>query len=149
LQQLVRALTLGSDPRDNIDALVGLGTVDAAAGSNQQSDDPRSLWAAAEATLTKALTLAPNHAVAHRAMGYLLCETNRAKRGFEELDRALAMDPNAARAHGHKGFAKVYLGQAEEAEAHVLEALRLSPRDTLFYVWLGTVGFAKASLGEY
>jgi Flp pilus assembly protein TadD len=59
------------------------------------------------------------------------------------------MDPNAARAHGHKGFAKVYIGQAEEAEAHVLEALRLSPRDTLFYMWLGIVGFAKASLGEY
>jgi TolB-like protein/class 3 adenylate cyclase len=119
-----RALELDGD---NIDALVGLGTVDAAAGSNHQTDDPRASWAAAEATLTKALTLVPNHAVAHRAMGYLLCETNRAKRGFEELDRALAMDPNAARAHGHKAFAKVYLGQAEEAEAFVLEALRLSP----------------------
>jgi TolB-like protein/class 3 adenylate cyclase len=141
-----RALELDGD---NIDALVGLGIVDAAAGSNHLTDDPRSLWAAAEATLTKALTLAPNHAVAHRVMGYLLCETNRAKRGFEELDRALAMDPNAARAHGYKGFAKVYLGHAEEAEAHVLEALRLSPRDTLFYMWLATVGFAKASLGEY
>jgi TolB-like protein len=133
----------------NVEALVGLGSVDEAVASLFMTDDPRRLWAAAEATLTKALALAPNHARAHWAMGSLLCDTNRAERGNEELDQALAIDPNMAGAHGQKGFAKVYLGQAEEAEAHVQEALRLSPRDASVSPWLFGAGIAKQYLGEH
>jgi tetratricopeptide (TPR) repeat protein len=40
-------------------------------------------------------------------------------------------------------------GRAEETEAHVLEALRLSPRDTNVSAWLLHAGAAKAYLGEY
>jgi TolB-like protein len=140
-----RALELDAG---NVDALVGLGNVDVIAGHTYQTDDPAPLLAAAEANLTKALAVAPNHAGAHRFMGYLLFLTNRAPRGIEELDRALAIDPNAARAHGLKGFAKIYLGRAEEAEAHVREAMRLSPRDRSFPFWLGYIGIARAYLGE-
>jgi TolB-like protein/class 3 adenylate cyclase len=141
-----RALEL--DP-GNVEALVSLGIVDQSAASLFMSDDPHPLWAAAEATLTKALTLAPNHARAHTAMGFVLCETNRAERGIEELDRALAIDPNMAGAHAWKGVAKVYLGRAEEAEAHVQEARRLSPRDASISFWLFVAGFAKSYLGEH
>jgi tetratricopeptide (TPR) repeat protein len=132
----------------NVDALVGLGTVDFVAGSTYQTDDAEPLLAAAETTLAKALALAPNHASARRLMGNLLCLTNRTPRGIEELERALAIDPNAARAHAYNGLAYVFLGRAEETEAHVREAMRLSPRDTLFPFWLGYVGIAKAYLGE-
>jgi TolB-like protein/class 3 adenylate cyclase/Tfp pilus assembly protein PilF len=141
-----RALALDGG---NVDALVGLGTVDAAAGSTHRTDHPAPLLAAAEANLAKALALAPNHAIAHRVMGYLLCETNRANRGVEELERALAIDPNAARAHACKGLAKMLIGKADETEAHVLEALRLSPRDTFVSLWFSYIGLAKAYLGEY
>ena len=99
-----RALELGPD---NVGALVGLGIVDAVVSGGYMADDPAPIAAAAEASLTKALTLAPNNAVAHRAMGYLLCETNRAPRGLEELERAQALDPNMAGAHGHAGLAKI------------------------------------------
>jgi hypothetical protein len=33
------------------------------------------------------------------------------------------------------GLAEVHLGRAEKTEGHVLEALRLSPRDTWAYAW--------------
>jgi TolB-like protein len=140
------ASALEVDP-GNVEALVGLGRADTLVASLFMTDDSRSLWAAAEATLTKALTLAPNHALAHRAMGTLLGETYRAERGIEELDRALAIDPNMAMAHGNKGLAKVYIGRAEETEAHVQEALRLSPRDTFVWFWLFFAGMAQSYLG--
>ena len=133
----------------NVEALVSLGFVDQAVASFYMSDDPRPLWAAAEAALTKALTLAPSHARAHRYMGHVLCETNRAQRGSEELDRALAIDPNMAQAHGWKALAKVYVGRAGEAEAHVREALRLSPGGPLASHCLAWAGFAKCFLGEH
>ena len=36
-----------------------------------------------------------------------------------------------------------YIGHAEETEAEINQALRLSPRDTLAYFWFNQVGFAK------
>jgi len=42
---------------------------------------------------------------------------------------------------------KIYTGRAEETEAHVVEALRLSPRDTHAYLWLHHAGLAKSVLG--
>ena len=34
------------------------------------------------------------------------------------------------------GLAKFFLGRGAETEAHIDEALRLSPRDTLVYIWM-------------
>ena len=44
---------------------------------------------------------------------------------------------------------KTYIGRAEETEAHIVEALRLSPRDTLAYTWMTYAGIAKNHLGAY
>jgi tetratricopeptide (TPR) repeat protein len=41
----------------------------------------------------------------------------------------------------------MYIGRAEETEAHIGEALRLSPRDTMAYVWMSIAGAAKRRLG--
>ena len=46
-------------------------------------------------------------------------------------------------------MASFFVGRAEETESHIAEALRLSPRDPGAYVWLFTVGVAKAALGSY
>ena len=88
-------------------------------------------FAAAEATLMKALSLAPEHASAHLCLGGVQIQTNRAAQGIAECERALALDRNLARAHGLIGMAKLLVGRAEETEAHIKEALRLSPRDTI------------------
>jgi TolB-like protein/DNA-binding winged helix-turn-helix (wHTH) protein len=139
---------LEHDP-SNIDALVGVGLVDMMVCTLYMTDDPAPLAAAAETNLAKALALAPNCAPAHAAMGGLLINTNRAQRGIEEFERALALDPNLARARAGIGLAHIFIGRAEETEAHVLEALRMSPRDSRISHWFLHAGGAKACLGEY
>ena len=96
----------------------------------------RRSFAAAEATLTKALSLAPEHALAHCAWVSVQISTNRAAQGIAECERALALDRNLATAHAIIGSAKCFIGRGEETEAHVQEALRLSPRDTFGYLWM-------------
>ncbi len=38
------------------------------------------------------------------------------------------------------GIGKIFIGRAEETESHIAEALRLSPRDTMAYVWMSIAG---------
>jgi TolB-like protein/class 3 adenylate cyclase/cytochrome c-type biogenesis protein CcmH/NrfG len=139
-----RALAL--DP-GNLDALLGAAHTDALFGLSYMADDRAGTLAAVEATLIKALALAPNNAWAHYLMGQLCVGTNRGAQGIAELERALALNPNYAVAHAEIGLAKVVNGHAEETEAHILEALRLSPRDTYSHHWLGFRALAKQHLG--
>ena len=130
-----RALTL--DP-DNVEALVWRAYVETRKVSIfvVATDNRAAQLAAAEAALTKALSLAPQHAFAHQCLGYVQIQTNRALQGIAECERALALDRNLAGAHAMIGFAKFLIGRGEETEAHVQEALRLSPRDTFAYTWM-------------
>jgi tetratricopeptide (TPR) repeat protein len=52
-----------------------------------------------------------------------------------------------ADAHANIGLAKYFMGRAAETEGHVLEALRLSPRDVSAFRWMFFVGAAKLQLG--
>lgn len=139
-----RALAL--DP-ENVDALVGLATVVATIAGSFVSDDRAAQLAAAETALTRALSMAPQHAMAHLALGAVQMFTNRAAHGIWECEHALALDRNLADAHGCIGMAKYFSGRAEDTEAHIFEALRLSPRDVYAYRWMLFVGIAKAQLG--
>ena len=47
------------------------------------------------------------------------------------------------------GLGKIYIGHAEETGAHITEALRLCPRDTLAYQWMSNAGMAKNYLGRW
>jgi tetratricopeptide (TPR) repeat protein len=139
-----RALAL--DP-GNIEALVGSARVKAAIGANLTRDDWTAQFAAAEAAVTRALSLAPNHARAHSVLGFVQTHTSRPAQGIAECERALALDRNLADAHGFIGLAKHYLARGEETEGHIHEAFRLSPRDNNAYRWLMFVGIAKLSIG--
>ncbi|HWX62334.1 adenylate/guanylate cyclase domain-containing protein [Bradyrhizobium sp.] len=140
-----RALALD---RANIDALVGLALVDLVFGSSYMADDRAPFLARAELALIKVLSLAPNHAFAHGVFGALLITTKRAAQGLAECERALALDRNLAEAHAQMGIAKYTLGRGAETEAHVNEALRLSPRDVFAPRWFLYIGFAKLQLNE-
>ena len=113
------------------------------------SDDRAARLAAAGKASIKALRLAPDHARAHLSLGPVLCVTNRGEAGIAECERALAIDPNLAAAHGAIGAFKAHIGRDEETEAHVREALRLSPRDGSVFLWLMFVGGANVNLGRY
>ena len=132
-----RALT--ADP-DNVDALIGSAGADALEGANSFVTDPAAAFAAAEAKLTKALSSVPDHARGHMWLGFVDIFTKRAAQGIAECEHALALDRNLASAHASIGFGKIFIGRAEETEAHIGEALRLSPRDTMAYIWMNLAG---------
>ena len=139
-----RALTL--DP-ENVDAMVGMATLVATIAGSFASDDRGAQLTAAETMLNRALSIDPQYAGAHLALGAVQMFTNRATQGIRECEHALALDRNLADAHGCIGMAKYFVGRAEETEGHIQEALRLSPRDIYAYRWMLFVGIAKAQLG--
>jgi tetratricopeptide (TPR) repeat protein len=99
--------------------------------------------------LTKTLSLVPDHARGHLWLGLVHILTKRAAEGIAECEHALELDRNLASAHAAIGLGKIYIGRAEETEAHIAEALRLSPRDTMAFIWMGRTGTAKLRLGSY
>ena len=60
---------------------------------------------------------------------------------FEELERF--------RAETQLDHSSAAAGYPEETEAHIDEAMRLSPRDTLAYLWMTNVGIAKNQVGNW
>jgi TolB-like protein len=140
-----RALEL--DPR-NVEALIGTASVDVMANVTYLTDDRVARLASAEAALARALSLAPEHALAHLMMGRIHISTNRVAQGIAECERALALDRNLADAHAVIGLAKIFDGHPEETETHVNEAFRLSPRDHRAYRWVQFVGTSKLLLGD-
>jgi tetratricopeptide (TPR) repeat protein len=93
--------------------------------------------------------MVPRHAFAHKLLGLLQVSTKRPTQGIAHLQRALAIDRNSAEAHAFLGNAKYLLGRGSVTEAHVGDALRLSPRDSLAGYWRAFVGFARTQLSAY
>jgi TolB-like protein/Tfp pilus assembly protein PilF len=135
-----------ADPK-NVDALVASARVDISAAMQFLASDRPATLAAAEAKATSALCLVPDHARGHLALGMVYLMTKRASECLAESEHALALDRNLASAHSSIGVGKLHLLHPEETEAHVLEALRLSPRDTFAYSWMYAAGIAKVALG--
>jgi TolB-like protein len=139
-----RALDL--DP-GNVDALVRRAWIDMVFVGNYLSEGRAKRLRSAESDLGNALKLRPDNANAHHVLGGVRMYSNRAVQGIAECERALAIDRNLAAAHAWIGLAKTFAGRSEETEAHVLEALRISPRDTFAWGWMAFVGIAKFYVG--
>ncbi|HEY1453467.1 MAG TPA: adenylate/guanylate cyclase domain-containing protein, partial [Roseiarcus sp.] len=139
---------VAADP-NNIEALIGSAWADIVAGAHLFASEPATAFAAAETKMTKALSSVPDHAFGHGVLGFVQILTKRAAEGMAECEHALALDRNLAGCYFGIGLAKVFAGRAEETEAHIAEALRLSPRDTIAYLWMTTAGSAKLHLGSY
>jgi tetratricopeptide (TPR) repeat protein len=103
---------------------------------------------AAEAATAKALRSAPNNALAHYARATVLLCMRAPERALREFELAISLDPNLALAHAYAGFMKLLLGRPEETEAHVAEAMRLSPRDPQLSHWYFYLGAADLYLGR-
>ena len=107
-----------ADP-NNLDALVGSARANVTEGALSFVADPMPTLAAAEAKLTKALSLAPDHALGHLLLGLVGIYTKHAAEGIAECEHALTLDRNLANAHAQIGFGKIFIGRAEETEALV------------------------------
>ena len=141
-----RALAI--DP-GNVEALVACARKDIVLGVLSFNGDPHTAFASAERALANALSRVPDHALGQYALALLYCYTRRASLAIGACRRALALDRNLASAHAVTGLAMTLTGRAEETEAHVEMALRLSPYDTLAYSWMGYVANAKCILRNY
>jgi hypothetical protein len=130
----------------NVEAMVGMTTVDIMRATSMPIDRTAPLRVV-EASLAELLAHTPNHARAHCLMGVVQIFTKRAAQGIAECERALALDRNLATAHAWIGQGKCNLGRAEETQAHVMEAFRLSPRDNKASSWMNTAGVAQSYLG--
>jgi tetratricopeptide (TPR) repeat protein len=139
-----RALELDAE---NVDALVGIAAIDTASAVHFIVDDAAPRLRAAEAALVNALSLDPQHALAHMFLGCVQCCTGRAAQGVAECEHALALNWNLAEAHSTLGAVKYLDGRPIETEAHIQEALRLSPLDEAAHRWMSYVALAKLQLG--
>jgi tetratricopeptide (TPR) repeat protein len=139
---------LAADP-DNVEALVGSARAHVTEGGLAFVADAVASFAAAEAKLTKVLSAVPDHALGHMFLGLVEICTKRAAQGIAECEHALALDRNLADPYSFIGIGKIFIGRAQETEAHVAEALRLSPRDTMAYTWMTYAGLAKAHVGSH
>jgi TolB-like protein/class 3 adenylate cyclase len=131
----------------SVSALIGVAELDLIRGTSLLTDEPTACFSAAETSVIKALSFAPDDAVAHWVLGKVYIATNRAAQGIAECEHALRQDRNLTGAHTSIGVAKIFLGQPAEAERHVLEALRLSPRDIFSHEWMFVLGLAKLQHG--
>jgi lipoprotein NlpI len=88
--------------------------------------------AAAEATFSKTLSVAPEHPLAHAYLGIVQIHSNRAVQGIAECERALALDPNLTMAHAGIAVGKLFSGRAEETRhmstKHSASALAIRAR---------------------
>jgi hypothetical protein len=63
----------------SVGALVGIATVDLRMAASLLTDDQPAHFSAAETNVLKALSLAPDHAVAHSILGLIYIFTDRAR----------------------------------------------------------------------
>jgi TolB-like protein/class 3 adenylate cyclase/Flp pilus assembly protein TadD len=140
-----RALALDAK---NVEALVGMAIVDTIIGYANMSGDRNVHLSAAETALVKALAIGPNYALAHATLGAVQIVTDRVLQGIAECQRALELDHNLAAAHALIGHAKHHLGRCAETEAHVNDAIRLSPRDAFLPWWMNWIGLSKLALDD-
>jgi TolB-like protein/class 3 adenylate cyclase/tetratricopeptide (TPR) repeat protein len=133
----------------NVEALVGLSFYhgnDIRTFASTNRDEQLRI---AESAITKALALAPGNALAHFVHANILHVSGATERSLRELELAIMLDRNLAWAHADAGFLKVLLGRAEEAEADLANAIRLSPRDPGLDRWHALLGIADLFLGRH
>ncbi|HEV2545759.1 MAG TPA: adenylate/guanylate cyclase domain-containing protein [Stellaceae bacterium] len=131
-----------------VDALVGLAATHIDEVINIGSDSPQEQIRLAEEALSKALTLAPNNANAHYYQARTWHALAAPERAIRECELAIRLDSNHAWAHAYVGAMKILLGRAEETEADVAAAIRLSPRDPGLGTWFLILGMADLALGR-
>ena len=132
----------------NIDALVGVAHTHVSEVPTFASDDRARQLAAAEAAISRALTLAPENASAHFGHAYVLWALRAPDRALRECEIALSLNRNLPDAQAHMGWMKLFLGRPEETEPLVAEAMRLSPRDPSLGLWHFMIGVAHFLLGR-
>ena len=132
----------------NVAALIGLaGTLMTEVMSFASEERPEQIRAA-EAAIEQALALAPDYAQVHHCRANVFYAMRDPEAALRESEIALSLNPNFVWSHAFAGLMKIFLGRAEETEADVAAALRLSPREPGIASWYLFIGIADLCLGR-
>lgn len=86
---------------------------------------------------------------ARLALGFSHMLRREHEDAVEELRAALDLNPNFALGHACLGLALAYGGKGAQAVVHLETAMRLSPRDPFFSVFVSMRSFAHFMAGDY
>jgi TolB-like protein/class 3 adenylate cyclase len=105
-------------------------------GSTWYSGSSEAHLEALERIVNRALATQPDDAMAIYLYGYVQKRLHKnLNQALVAFERAVAIDPNFAVAENYIGQVKTFLGRPDEAAAHTLKAIRLSPRDPQLAEW--------------
>jgi DNA-binding winged helix-turn-helix (wHTH) protein/Flp pilus assembly protein TadD len=109
---------------------------------------PAVYFARAAQYAQQALTLDPNSAQAHAALGFLALRRNDKTLAVAELQRAIAGSPSYAPAHEWYGIALLDSGHLKNGLAQLKIAADLDPLSVSTVAWLGSAAYASRRFDE-
>jgi adenylate cyclase len=111
-------------------------------------DDSEFAYERAINAARRAVALDPGDAATHVAMGFALelADIPAAVASFEE---ALSLNPDSSLAHFGLGRMLILAKEPKRGVEHLLEAISLSPRDSLRGLWYWSISEGYFALGEF
>ena len=134
---------------ENVDSLVGLASTHIYEVASSAACDRSEHVRVADAAISKALAICPTSAHAYYLSATISFLSGAPERALRKCERAIGLDYNHAWAHALAGLAKIWLGRAEDTEAHVTKALRLNPREPQIFHWHLYLGKADLCLERF
>lgn len=134
---------------ENVDALVGLVSTHIYEVTSSAAGNQSEHLRIADAAISKALAISPNSAHAYYLSATISLLSGAPERTLRQCERAIGLDCNHAWAHALAGLSKIWLGRAEDTEAHVTKALRLNPREPQMFHWHLFLGIADLCLERF
>jgi adenylate cyclase len=130
------------------EAKIGLAEVLGVAVLSVVSDDREADLARAGGLIADVLRADFNNAWAHHTRGEVLRAAHRTVEAATEYQTAISLDRNFVPAIANLGFAKIAIGQPQEAIPLLEQAMRASPRDPMMAIWYSRIGIAEMFLGN-
>lgn len=135
------AQVVDSDPK-SARGYAALADANAAMGDYRYgSQTPAVYFARARGYADKALSLDPNSAEAHAALGLIALNAKQMPKAMTELRHAIALDPGYGPAREWYGVALVGEGQLHEGFAELKQAADLDPLSVATTAWLGSTAY--------
>ena len=97
----------------------------------------------------RAIALAHDNMWAYNTKSLYLTVSQRPNEGLSAAEAGLAIKPDDPPLYRARGAAELVLGRYEQAISDVQQAIRLSPRDPRFGLWLVTLGDAELGLRHF
>ena len=102
----------------------------------------------AEELISRALAIDPNLYAAHLAKCEVLIARRRFEEAIVEAELALTLNPSYVLAYAELSDANSFIGRPDKGLEYAEEAMRLSPRDPIFFVFEFNKAFALSMLGQ-